>query len=76
MVYITCTLFIISLIFSCTFLVLLIYAMNLYAGKNRVKYVADWHDDDINALRRFYLLAFIIAAVFTLATGMITGILL
>ena len=73
MVYITCTLFIRSLIFACTFLVLLIYAMNLYAGKNREKYVADWHDDDIIALRRFYLLAFIIAAVSTLVTGVVTG---
>lgn len=75
MICITCTLFIVSLISACTFLVLLIYAMNLCAGQTRIKYVADWHDDDIKGIRRFYLLSFVIAAIATVVTGIATGFL-
>lgn len=75
MIYITCTLFIVSLISACTFLVLLVYAMNLYVGKTRIKYVVDWHEDDIKELRRFYLWAFIIAVIATIITGLATGFL-
>ena len=75
MIYITCTLFIVSLISACTFLVLLVYAMNLYVGKTRKKFVVNWHEYSIKELRRFYLRAFIIAVITTVITGLATGFL-